>query len=56
MEDTVDICDYKGQKHGSLSVELRPCLPNGSLPSEEEDPFVDDPKELVSPFIISCGY
>lgn len=48
MEDTLNILDYKGQKHGNVSVELRPCLPDGSLPSEEEDPFVDEPKELVS--------
>ena len=53
MEDTVDILDYKGQKHGNVSVELRPCLPNGTLPSEEQDPFVDDPKELVSLFLNS---
>ena len=48
MEDTLDITDYKGQKQGSLSVELQPCLPNGSLPSEDEDPFVENPKELAS--------
>ena len=48
MEDTLDITDYKGQKQGSLSVELLPCSSDGSLPGSEDDLFVDKPEELVS--------
>lgn len=43
FEDAVDVCDYKGKVEGVLQVHIQPCNVDGSLPSEDDDMFVEDP-------------
>jgi len=43
FEDAVDVCDYKGKVEGVLQVHVQPCNVDGSLPSEDDDMFVEDP-------------
>lgn len=43
FEDAVDVCDYKGKVEGVLQCHIQPCNVDGSLPSEDDDMFVEDP-------------
>jgi hypothetical protein len=47
FEDAVDVCDFKGKVEGVLQVHIQPCNVDGSLPSEEDDMFVEDPADLL---------
>jgi hypothetical protein len=47
FEDAVDVCDYKGRVEGVLQCHIQPCNVDGSLPSEDEDMFVEDPSDLL---------
>ena len=47
FEDAVDVCDYKGRVEGVLQVHIQPCNVDGSLPSEDDDMFVEDPADLL---------
>ena len=44
---SLDIIDLKGATIGTLKVELHPCNAQGKVFTEEDDVFVEDPKELL---------
>ncbi|XP_065896564.1 kinesin-like protein KIF28P isoform X2 [Dysidea avara] len=47
FEEKLAITDYKGNEVGHLEVEVLPCNPDGTMISDDDDPFVEDPSELV---------
>ncbi|XP_041372207.1 kinesin-like protein KIF28P [Gigantopelta aegis] len=46
-KEQLEVTDFKGQEVGLLNVECIPCNEKGKEYSENDDVFVDDPKELV---------
>ena len=54
FEDAVDVCDYKGKVEGVLQVHVQPCNVDGSLPSEDDDMFVEDPYVACSSALCRC--
>ena len=56
LEEQLAITDYKGNEQGHLSIEVLPCKPNGSMLSEDEDLFVEEPVELVMVVICTATY
>ena len=55
FEDAVDVCDYKGKVEGVLQVNVQPCNVDGSLPSEDDDMFVEDPYVSRSSILLSAN-
>jgi hypothetical protein len=54
FEDAVDVCDYKGKVEGVLQVHIQPCNVDGSLPSEDDDMFVEDPYVTRSSVLLAA--
>ena len=48
------MCDYKGKVEGVLQVHIQPCNVDGSLPSEDDDMFVEDPYVTDTIICLPC--
>ena len=48
LQEELAITDFKGNEQGHLGVEILPCMSDGSLPTPEDDLFMEQPENMVS--------